>query len=199
MLVESLLFGIILGKLRGGKLKRLGHISLRIPYIAYLAFILMLVTSIMITLGHEFFIQQRMYLYIASYCFLFMALFLNLHYKSVWLILIGAISNFTAITLNSGSMPIDLSKLEALGLNNLLTSINSGALPNYIPIEQAKSFTVHLGKYITLPEIYPFGSMLSPGDIFIALGLFFLVQSMMSSSLHRRTSKTIQFDYKKGI
>lgn len=197
--MEALFFGIIFGKLRGGNFKRLAHLSFKVPLTAYIAFIFMLITSIMITLGNQFFIDYRMYFYIGAYCCLFVALFFNLHYKSIWLILIGALLNFTAITLNSGSMPIDLAVLEKLGLNNLLTSISSGALPNYIPIEEATSFTVRLGKYIALPEFYPFSPILSIGDILISLGLFLLVQSIMISSMHRRATKTLKFDYKKSV
>lgn len=199
MLLEALLLGIIFGKLRGGRINRIGHLSFKIPILAYVALIIKLVTYIMITLGHEFFIQQRLILNIAYFCFLFLALFFNLHYKPVWLILIGTILNFAATTLNSGSMPIDLALLEKLELKNLLTSINSGALHYYIPLEQAKSFTIHLGRKIILPDFYPFKPILSIGDILVSLGLFFLIQTMMVSSMHRRASKTIKFDYKKGM
>lgn len=199
MLLEALFLGIIVGKLRGGKFIRLGHLAIKVPYLAYTAFILWLVTSIMITRGHDFFIQYRMYLYICSFGFLFLGLFFNLHHRPAWLILIGSILNFAAITLNSGSMPVDLSVLQNSGLNNMLTSINSGVLPNYISIEEARSFTVYLGKYIGLPAWYPLRDVLSIGDIFVSIGLFLLIESMMVSSISRRTIKTIKFDYKKGM
>ena len=196
MIFEALILGIIVGKLRGGHFKRLGYQSLRFPLILILAFIILLGTSILITLGYQKVITNRMYLYIIAYCFLFLVLFLNLHIKSVWFILIGAICNFAAIVLNNGSMPIDLLILEKMGFNNLLNSIQIGTLPNFIKIEDAYSYTQYLGKKFTTPSLYPLKQIFSIGDGFIAFGLFFYVQKIMQSKLYRKMSNVIQFDHK---
>lgn len=196
MIFEAIVLGIIIGKLRGGQFKRLGYQTLQFPFILLLSFIILLGTSILISLGYQWVITYRVYLYILAYCLLFVVLFLNLHLKAVWLILIGAILNFAAIALNNGSIPIDLVLLEKMGFTNLLNSIGIGALPNYIPINEAYSFTQHLGKKITTPPMYPIKQIFSVGDIFIALGLLFYVQKVMQSKMYRKMSSVIHFDHK---
>ena len=196
VIFEALILGIIVGKLRGGQFKRLGYQTLRFPLILILAFLLLLGTSTLITLGYEKVIAFRMYLYILGYCFLFLVLFLNLHIRSVWFILIGAICNFAAITLNNGSMPIDLLVLEKMGFANLLKSIEIGSLPNFISINEAYSYTQYLAKRFSTPVLYPIKQIFSIGDALIAAGLFLYVQRIMQSKLYRKMSKVIHFDHK---
>lgn len=196
MIFEAIILGIIVGKLRGGQFKRLGYQSLQFPFILLLSFIILLGASILISLGYQWVITYRMYLYILAYCLLFLVLFLNLHAKAVWLILIGAICNFAAIALNNGSMPIDFGLLQKMGFTNLLNSINIGALPNYISISEAYSFTQHLGKRFTTPSLYPIKQIFSIGDIFIALGLLFYIQKVMQSKMYRKMASVISFDHK---
>lgn len=196
MIFEAIILGIVIGKLRGGQLKRLGYQTLQFPFVLLLSFIILLGASILISLGHQWAIAYRVYLYIASYCLLFFVLFLNLHVKAVWLILLGAILNFAAIALNNGSMPIDLVLLEKMGFTNLLSSITTGALPNYIPIADAYSFTQQLGKKFATPPIYPIRQIFSAGDAFVALGVLLYIQKVMQSKMYRRTSSVLHFDHK---
>ncbi len=198
MIFEALIIGVIIGKLRGGHIKRLGHRSLDLPILVILSFILLLGTSILIQLGNPMAIKYRMLLYIAAYCLLFIVLFFNLHSRSLWFVLIGAILNFAAIVLNQGSMPVDLSLLERAGFLNTLNSINIGALPNYISLENALGFTTYLGKKMVTPSLYPFKQIISIGDIFISLGLLLYVQAIMCSRSHRAAG-VIRFDQQKGI
>jgi hypothetical protein len=196
VLLEGLILGILVGIMRGGRIKRLGFLALRLPIFILIAFILQLSISILIYMGNGFVIQYKTAFFILSYGVLFAALLFNLNYKAMWFILLGALLNFTAIIFNNGRMPIDLSILEKPGFENLLTSITTGALPQYISIHEANSATVYFGKILTLPSWYPIKQIFSIGDLLIALGIFFVVQTMMISTTHRRASKVIQFDHK---
>ncbi len=195
MIFEALLMGIIVGKVKGGQFKRLGYMTLKFPFMVILSFILMLMTSIMISIGHEAFIKHRMILYIISYCILFLVLFLNLHNKSIWLILIGTIANFAAIVLNQGSMPIDLKILQNTGFENMLQSISMGALPNYISLDQAYPLTEYLGKRLVTPNFYPLKQIFTIGDALISLGLFLYIQKIMQSKIYRKAVGVIRFDH----
>lgn len=200
MIFEALILGLIFGKLRGGQLKRLGYRTLDFPILIIISFILLLGTSILIQLGNPVAIQYRMFLYIGAYCLLFIVLFFNLHNRALWLILVGAILNFAAIVLNQGSMPVDLNLLARAGFQNMLQStINIGALPNYISLENALGFTAYLGKRLVTPAFYPLKQIMSVGDIFISLGLLIYVQALMCSRSHHRAAGVIRFDQQKGI
>ncbi|KAB3539649.1 DUF5317 domain-containing protein [Alkaliphilus pronyensis] len=195
MILEGLILGLIVGKLRGGQFKRIGYLTLRFPFILLTSFLLLLITSIMISIGNPLFIAHRMKLYIFAYCLLFVVLFFNLHNKGIWLILLGAIANFAAVVLNQGSMPISIEALEQLNFENMLTSINSGLLPNYIPLKDAYPLTDYLGKRLVIPFAYPIKQIFSAGDAFISLGLFLYIQGMMNSRVYRKASSVIKFDH----
>ncbi|WP_090439529.1 DUF5317 domain-containing protein [Natronincola peptidivorans] len=199
LILEAILLGLLVGKMRGGKLKRLTPSVLRFSWIIFFAFALQIGISIMNFLGHPFFIQHRMMAYVVSYVLLFLSLFLNMDFKCMWFIMVGAIANFAAIMLNGGSMPVDLMVLENLGFENMLNSIQQGALPHYIPLEEAGAYTRYLGKSLSMPDIYPLKQIFSIGDLFISAGIFFLIQNMMIPSVYNRTSKIIRFDHKAKV
>ena len=114
----------------------------------------------------------------------------------MWFIMLGCISNFIAILINGGSMPIDMSILKKMGFENLFTSIESGALVQYIPLDKVNNFTVYLGKIFSTPKGYPLKQIFSIGDLLIVIGIFFLIQGMMLSNTYGRRSKVIRFDHK---
>lgn len=195
MIFEGLILGMIIGKLRGGNVMNLGKFVFRSSFLLVFSLLLNLGVSILISMGYEKVIDNRMMLYIASYVMLFIVLFLNLERKSIWLILIGAICNFTAIVLNGGSMPIDLALLEKIGSQNMLQSIQMGELANYININDAYSFTIHLGKRFTTPYWYPFKQIFSAGDVLISLGLLLLTQGIMQIKRHKFKSNIVRFNH----
>ncbi|WP_152640007.1 DUF5317 domain-containing protein [Clostridium aceticum] len=199
VVLEAIVLGLIIGKIRGGQFKRLGTTTLRFSWIILLAFSLRLAVSVMISLGQPLVIQYRMIFYLLSYSILFIALFFNMHFKCMWLIAIGSITNFLAILLNKGSMPINMTTLENFGFSNMMTSIELGALPQYIPMEEAALYSIYLGKGLSMPSIYPLKQIFSIGDLLMAVGIFFLVQHMMSSSLYHKTSKILHFDHKSKL
>ncbi len=194
MIFEGLILGIIIGKLRGGNIGSLGKFMFRSSFLLVFALILQLGTSILIAIGNEIAINNRMILYIISYIMLFIVLFLNLGRKSVWFILIGALANFAALVLNKGSMPIDVALLKKMGFENMFQSFEIGALPNYIDIKEAYSFTAYLGKKFATPKFYPLKQIFSMGDIFISLGLLLFTQNIMQVNRYQYSSKIIRFD-----
>ncbi len=196
MIFEGLVLGIIIGKLRGGKIEYLGKFMFRSSFLLVFALILQIGTSILISIGNEMAINNRMLLYIISYIMLFIVLFFNLERKSVWLILIGAVANFAALVLNGGSMPIDVALLEKMGFKNMFQSFKIGAMPNYIDINKASSFTVYLAKRFATPSIYPLKQIFSIGDILISLGILIFTQSIMQVGRYHYSPKTIRFDYR---
>lgn len=195
MILEGLILGIIIGKIRGGKIEHLGKFMFRSSFLLVFALILQIGTSILISIGNEGAIDNRMILYIISYIMLFIVLFLNSGRKSVWVILIGTVANFLALVLNKGSMPIDIALLEKMGFENMLQSFNIGMLPNYISLNEAYSFTVHLGKKFATPAGYPLKQIFSIGDIFVSLGLLIFTQSIMQTNKHHHSPRTVSFDY----
>jgi hypothetical protein len=196
VVLEGLILGLIVGKLRGGTLGNLGRFSLKLPMILIIGFLGYLATSLMAFFGNDFVVGNLLYLKIGIYLMLFIVLFFNLQYRSVWLILFGTLSNFTAVVLNDGQMPLDPRALQQAGMVSMETSLRAGTLPSYISIDAVEGFSANLGKFLTTPEFYPFSQVLSPGDVFIALGVFFLVHRAMTKATSR--FRTVNFDYQQG-
>ncbi len=195
VVIEGIVLGLIFGKLRSGTFRNLGRFSLRLPLILIIGFLGYLVTTIMAFFGNDFVVENLLYLNIVFFLLLFIVLFFNLHYRSVWLILFGTLSNFTAVVLNDGRMPLDPGALQQAGMVSMETSLQAGTLHNYINIEAVEGFSANLGKFLATPEFYPFSQVLSPGDIFIALGIFFLIQRAMTKATSRFRSVT--FDHQR--
>jgi len=195
VVVEAILLGLILGKLRSGSFKNLGRFALKLPVILIIGFLGYVVTSLLVFFGNDFVVENLLYLKIGIYLLLFVVLFFNLQYRSVWLILFGTLSNFTAIVLNDGRMPLDPEALEQAGMVSMETSLQAGTLHNYINIEAVEGFTANLGKFLATPEIYPFSQVFSPGDVFIAVGVFFLVQRAMTKVTSR--FRSVRFDHQR--
>jgi len=114
----------------------------------------------------------------------------------MWLVLLGAIANFAAIVLNQGSMPIDMMILEQQGLDSMFNFIKEGEMQNFISLQEASRYTEYLAKRFALPNFYPLKHVMSIGDLFISLGLFFYVQKIMQSKVYRRTSRMLKYDYR---
>jgi len=195
VVLEGIVLGLILGKLRSGTLRNLGRFSLKLPLILIIGFLGYLIVTILAFFGNDFVVDNLLYLNIGVFLLLFIVLFFNLQYRSVWLLLLGTLSNFTAIVLNDGRMPIDPEALQQAGMVSMETSLHAGTLHNYINIEAVEGFSVNLGKILATPDIYPFSQVLSYGDIFIALGIFFLIQRAMTKATSR--FRTVQFDHRR--
>lgn len=195
LVLEGMLLGLIAGKIRRGTFRNLGRFALKLPALLVIAFLGYLVTSLMVFFGSDFAVENLLYLKIGIYLLLFIVLFFNLQYRSVWLILFGTLSNFTAMVLNDGRMPVDPEALQQAGMVSMETGLQDGTLYNYINIEAVEGFSANLGKFLATPEVYPFSQVFSPGDVFIAIGVFFLVQRAMTKATSR--FRSVQFDHQR--
>jgi hypothetical protein len=111
-------------------------------------------------------------------------LYQNRHLKSLYLVLVGLLLNTAVIFANGGHMPVSAEALERVGLGD------------FVPVVQAKGDAVHalldettrlpfLGDVIPLP---PLRKVVSPGDLFILLGIGgVVVEGALKSSRPRLT------------
>lgn len=96
-----------------------------------------------------------------SYSILFLILILNAHLRGFKMIAVGSLMNALVILLNGGRMPVYEPLARSLGLN--LT----------IKHTFVDSFTLKLLLGDWIPIILPWGRkfLISPGDIFVYLGI----------------------------
>lgn len=171
MLLIPGLFGLLLGKIRGGKVINLASLHFRRLYILYMALILQYFIAKVIV-G-----KWNPYIMVMSYLFLLISLGANLYLPGMHPIFIGVFLNALVIAVNGGQMPV---ALEFLGLP--LEPEMLGALQSKHTLLTAATNLPLLADIIPL-KIAPISyyRLYSIGDVFQMIGVFYLLQRGMQS------------------
>jgi len=160
-LALPLLAGLALAPLFGGRLRRLGEVQLRSAGLFFAAIGLQLAAFPVSALPWHTPDNVAVGLWLGSYALLVLATGRNLRLRGVPLVMIGMISNLSAIVANGGHMPALPAALRAAGLH-FQQSRNSTALS-----------APHLGWLVdrwAAPPWVPYANVFSVGDILIATG-----------------------------
>ena len=193
MFLEAVLLGIAIGMLRKGRLTSLGDTQFKGIWLIVIA---MLVQISPIFLSRmNVMTDQLIYLPFTAMCLMTLALFMNLDKSGIWVIIPGSAMNLLAVGMNGFKMPIDFRGLEYAGLTGVIETINDGSLMNYINMDQVRDFSRYLGKFIPLPDMYPFAKVLSVGDIFIMIGIVILIQGEMKKLYYKGASSMLKYSY----
>ncbi len=178
MLIGSVVLGLILGLLFGGRLDRLADVRLRRLSLIFLALVLRFGAEILITSGVGPADALRLPLFALAYGLLLYALWPNRGYPGLALAFVGIAANGLVIAWNLGYMPVWLPALQASGLPLQLDSplhllLAQGAVPEFL---------AHLGPLsdvIPIP-VWPVQNVASVGDLFLSAGLaIFLFATLM--------------------
>jgi hypothetical protein len=126
-------------------------------------------------LAPESMVGLKKTLLISSYILLGGALLRNLHFRSVRIILLGVLLNFTAIVANGGLMPVTPEAISLAGMQELGTTWLGKVTPHGTGI----LLTVDQTRLWPLTDIIPWdltGGVFSVGDVVLGVGLvlFFL-------------------------
>ena len=193
MFVEAVLLGIAVGVLRKGRIGNLGDIHIKGLWLVILAFFVQLSPLALARAG----VLEAYLLYFPFAAMVLMAgvLLLNLDKKGFGFIVAGTISNMLAILLNGMRMPVDFKGLEYAGLSGMIETIKDGSLINFSSMEAAEGVSQYLGKFIPLPDLYPFAKVLSVGDILIMIGIVYFVQGEMKRAFYRGSSSMVKYSY----
>lgn len=180
ILYAALILSIAIALLRGGSLKALAQVSFAHGWVAILAFALQLIEIYAPLPKTEGLLGRRTLLLLGSYGALILVVGLN--YRLVGLPIIGAglALNLLVMVVNGGYMPITLEALERAGLSHLALGSEAGSrLLATKDILLARQDTVlwFLSDIWVLPP--PIGTVLSIGDILLAVGAFMFFQRMM--------------------
>lgn len=199
MLIESMATSLVLGKVRGGKIKNIGNIDLKGWYFFVIGFGIEFGSIFLNMRGIEpisnFLNSYFMYLHGLSYILLLTGLILNFNKKSMIIIFIGTLLNFIVIASNSGMMPVDGEGLKALGLLRELEMLQSQTMLTHSLMSDSTRL-VFLGDVLKTPSFYPLPKMYSIGDVFLAIGVFAFIQGAMNSIKNKYEGKMVTFSHK---
>ncbi len=167
VVILFLFLSVFFGLLRGGKIERL--LSLEIAY-WWLMVVALLLQALLAYTPRQF----NFPMLILSYLLLIFALSRNKASLGIVIIAVGVFLNFAVIALNHG-MPVALETARRIGFRG-----------SRLDLAQARDgIHVLLTKQSLLPwlgDVIPVAwlrTMLSPGDILLNLGVFFVIQEQM--------------------
>jgi hypothetical protein len=176
--VYIIIISIIIGLLRNGKLSSLSQISLkRIELIVFAC----LIQGGLIFLGSrkvKFVLDYSSYMIIFSYIVLLFAVWYNKELKGINFIALGIIFNFIVIVANGGHMPVLLSSLYKVELNDFALVLKEGTYVTHTLITE-KTLFGFLADVIPLSPLFPDPSVVSVGDFLMFYGVFSFIQNAM--------------------
>lgn len=180
LLLYAVFMGLIAGVLTRGRIGALGTVKVKLWPVALagLAFQGLLFSSplagVVGNLGPS--------LYVVSTTLVLMALVVNLRQPGFWLIIVGALANFTVIVANGGQMPASPDAFAAL---NGAPVVPTTDFSNSVIAGPNTSF-YFLADLFVLPRPLPLANVFSIGDVLIGLGGAWFIVAVM----HGRGART---------
>jgi DHA3 family macrolide efflux protein-like MFS transporter len=184
VLIGSLVLGIVLGLLAGGRLENLASVKLRLVQALFFGLFLRYATQFALEAGSGPADSLRLPLFIAAFLFLLVGLWANREQPGLPLAFVGILLNAVAMTSNGGYMPVWGPSVVAAGLSldevgtafHVIVGGATGGITGDF-LSQAGP----LGDIIPIP--IPFvRNVASIGDVFLATGLaFFLFATTVRS------------------
>ena len=186
MALAVIVFSIIVGMLWGGRIERLINLNLQKVELVLLALILQYAVAFSATLGVPILLAYSEGILMLTYILLLVGLWFNRHIPSFWLVIIGVAMNALVILSNGGRMPVSPDALSAAGLDYYVPLLQRGNLLKHTLLTENTYFP-WLADIIPLHKsFFPGGNVLSPGDIVLYLGVFFVIQRAMRKRKSRR-------------
>lgn len=184
MVFEALMIGIVIGFIRDGRFNNFAFLDFK-------GFYFILIGALCEFL--PFFMNQTNLIsqnanYIVSVGLFFLFLFLVLNHKLTGfrIILLGFLLNTAAFLTNHFKMPILILKGSQEYLTNLKFAIEVGEVNNYILFDRANAITRYLGKFVIMPDWYPFSKYFAIGDVIIMAGMILFIVKYME--IHKKSS-----------
>jgi len=188
LFIEALIIGLIIGIIRDGRMQNLGEFRIRGVAILIISVILQFVPYLFMQFGW-FKDQLALFPFIGIALVGFVAV-INIDQPGFKMLSLGALLNIVAMAMNNFLMPISISGLTEIGKTDFATTIADGSILSMVDVATVSDFSQYVSKIIVIPEIYPFASVISIGDIFISLGIILFVQGAMTSRKLSRRRKT---------
>jgi hypothetical protein len=126
----------------------------------------------------KFVLDYSSYMIIFSYIVLLFAVWYNKELKGINFIALGIIFNFIVIVANGGHMPVLLSSLYKVELNDFALVLKEGTYVTHTLITE-KTLFGFLADVIPLSPLFPDPSVVSVGDFLMFYGVFSFIQNAM--------------------
>lgn len=185
MLIEAVILSVIIGLIRGGKIKGLKRFSRKSLWFLIIGIVIQGSIIIMNNLV-EFksigkILTYSKELVILSYILILLGIIGNYTCRPLWIALIGYIMNFIPLVANNWKKPILIEGLQLTKNKGLIKIIENRQAGLYTPLIEGVKYPV-LGNYIVFSKPYLLAKVVSLGDFIIGIGIFILIQDLMKNN-----------------
>lgn len=191
ILIVALVVSVAFALVRGGRLAGLAELRLRHSWLVLLAVALQaLGVYHVVRLPSLWGIQVSALPGVAATLVALGVLWANRRLPGIWLVGLGLLANLTAMVANGGWMPVAPEALAVLGWPAVPAGTKLFGAENVVLPRAATRLWWLCDVFVVR---YPVGSVFSIGDVFVALGLFWLVNEAMvhrSHTVGRRAVET---------
>ena len=174
-LLSALVIGVALGFALGGRPGNLGRLPLRWSWLVLAS----LAIQIFLFTGLSLPASLVTILYLVSGGLGIAWLAVNLRVLGIPCILAGGLSNFLAISLNGGRMPIDRDALAQTRGADYVHELGAGHLTSNSVLLDSHTRLPWLTDLILVPRPWPLPTVLSIGDVLIGVGVIWLIAAGM--------------------
>ena len=173
LLLYAIAAGLLLGRVRGGRVSALATLRIRWVWLAVAGLVFQLLLFSPAVVEHVG--SAGPLLYVVSSLVVFAALLRNLDLPGLPVVALGAFLNLAAILANGGYMPSDPAAWQALtGTAGLPTDSYTNST-----LWTPGTALAHLGDLFVLPRPIPLANVFSIGDALIAVGIAWCVMRSM--------------------
>lgn len=159
------------------------NIKLQKTWLIVIAFALQTTTRIMGINGIDFVVKYSLIIQTVVFALLFLCFWFNKKYIGLWFIGFGATLNALVMMINKGRMPVSLEAMQKAGIQVATDMVLSGSDNKHVVLSEATRLGF-LADIIYLPGFLGWGiSVLSIGDVIVALGLFMFIFELCTSSM----------------
>ncbi len=172
MFLEIIIFSLIIVKFRGGRVKRILDTDIRGLKLIGLAVLVQVALGLLFTRRLSLQETNFSYINILTYLVFVYGIFLNRNLRGFKSIGFGSFLNFIPLVFNKGKMPVSLRALAKINRYDEIEVLSRNmALMHSLETSGTKF------KYLTdlIPVRYIFPKVISLGDIFIGLGIFYFI------------------------
>lgn len=150
-IICAIILGLILGMVRGGSVRRIFSKKVSLWPLGLMGIVLQLGLHLWFYLGAATGVATIVNF--VSYILILITLIFN--FDDLWTILmtVGTTANFIASFINGGKMPVASNIVQALGNNQLVTSISKGTNAVYSVISQSTTTLWMLGINVPIPYL----------------------------------------------
>lgn len=178
ILLVVLAAALVIAVARGGKIGNLALLSIRWSPLILIGLLIQVLIFSSFWQGNNEMRPLTQLGYLLSLGVLLVALIANRRLPGVAIMTLGFALNLTAIVLNGGYMPASPDALILAGLSHT----QPGQISNNSIAAGPETRLLILADIFAIPAQLPFHNVFSIGDMLIALGAFFLIQTVMVGS-----------------